>query len=657
MSISNYSRAQQVIRGDDALIIQGEQLHRIPAGDIFPRMTLAARPDPRVYGRGFAMVDEQLQYCTGVAWLTMEEFADPNLITVTATGGTSAITLANRFGFDLWLEDLAAQVTGSGATEDWAPAIQYFHDHLAVPGTAFRLRAKSRVYRLATPINITHGFDLIGQSSEEGPSPGQGTWFDIATTDAAQFTLTTIDSRGFAMRDFGLTQAHPGSAPGWGPTVYPWVFDVQETLGTVVLENVFCAPIYRLMNAYNAGRIQFRGKVWGQVFHRLLEVDFARDVTYFDASIHLWPFWSSDANVLAWQRANGDPFYFKRCDSIHANTIFTYGYHSGIRIGGSASGTTTKLEISTLSTDSTCRGIWIESSANTGPGVQYPPTIHIDRALFNADGITPLDPTIGDSYGLFVEANNCRLYFGYLQVDASAEEALKIIGRSNYIHATELEFFRCIRKGDSSTAFADLGTDATGPNKLAYDKLSITGGTYSNPFIKSGNTGNATTNVLSDRGVGKDSEVRAGWGASGTSSATLNISSPGANCDLSISAKGSGIIYAEKSLRLQEGGTVSARTGQTTATLGVAPVDGGGTGTLAQSTAGNTSLTNNYSGGNLDLSQTGAGKIRCHIGGVVGFQVGAALPGSYADDAAAAAGGVPLYGYYHTSGAVKQRLA
>jgi Pectate lyase superfamily protein len=37
------------------------------------------------------------------------------------------------------------------------------------------------------------------------------------------------------------------------------------------------------------------------------------------------------------------------------------------------------------------------------------------------------------------------------------------------------------------------------------------------------------------------------------------------------------------------------------------------------------------------------------------FSIGAALP-SYANDSAAATGGVPLYGYYQTSGAVKQRL-
>jgi hypothetical protein len=561
-----------------------------------------------------------------VAVPPLQPTGDGSQLQVYAEGTTAVFTLAEQIAREVWIEYFRDYVSGSGDTEDWAPAIQRFHDVFATTGNEFLLRCCSRTYRLASGVSVTHSFAIVGEGYEEGPKDGQGTWFKIDTQDFTPFYLTGLDSRGFLAKSVAFIQTHPeipeGATP-WEPTPYAFLFDVKNTYGTVALENVYLCAIYDVMRARLAGRVQFRGKVWGQVFHSVLDVDKAYDVTHLNADIHIWNFWSSNAKVLTWQKANSQPFYFKRCDSVHANNIFVYGHRCAIRVGGSATeganlgGTITKLEIDCLSSDSTNVGLWIDDTANTSQGVFFPPTVHIDRALLNCDGITGNTPAIGDSYGLKIEANNCRLYFGSLQIDMAAQEAITISGISNIIYAAQIELYRCVRSEDGSSYF-DLGTSVIGPNKLHYDTLFASGGTPANgPYLKPGNGGAIVANIQADIAVDKDVEPRFGWGKAGAASATLSLSTPGDNADFSISAKGTGHIYLEKVVNAQESVNVSARTGQTSAYVAIAPTDGGGSGALAQATAGNTSLTNNYSAGNLDLSQVGSGLIRFNVDGAV----------------------------------------
>ncbi|HYH17883.1 MAG TPA: hypothetical protein VD995_04635 [Azospirillum sp.] len=86
---------------------------------------------------------------------------DGSAVTVTATGGTAARSVAQRFGVVLELEDFGADATG---TNDVASALEAAYAALPAAGGALRLRRGS--YKLATAVSLGgKPFALIGDGT------------------------------------------------------------------------------------------------------------------------------------------------------------------------------------------------------------------------------------------------------------------------------------------------------------------------------------------------------------------------------------------------------------------------------------------------------------------------------------------------------------
>lgn len=212
------------------------------------------------------------------------------------------------------------------------------------------------VFKLNTAIAVTGWSCLQGNGWSEN-IPGihvtyGGSWLHITQTAAPAFTLTTGTARGNIFNNFGMIQDHPAVAPGWAPTVYQPVFFVSNTLGEARFENLFFGGVYQGIYSLNAGRTTIKD-VRGQTFSYMVFMDntAASDTNYADG-VHIWPYWSSSANVLSWQQTNGTVFKYGRVDSVQSDHIFALGYKSCVStVGNVTGGPATGIYVGSLNCD------------------------------------------------------------------------------------------------------------------------------------------------------------------------------------------------------------------------------------------------------------------------------------------------------------------
>ena len=290
---------------------------------------------------------------------------------------------------------------GDGVTND-APAIQAAINDLKTKGGG-TLSFGPRVYRIASAIVLSDAtIRLQGAGFTEGPSPAQGTWLKIDATGFTPFTFTGIYTRGAAVRDIAVAQSHTAALnAAWAPVDYDFVFRVEDCLGGVDFDNVFLSNITRGIYARNSGRLDIR-RLRGQVLRTGVEIDQCLDIPRIH-SVHFWPFWSSDNNIIRWSQANGDAMVFRRCDGVFIDQAFVLGYRSMFRFASSASGITTKFYIGQAYTDFCQYGVWIEANGTEG---QIANLTH-QGEIFNAGG-----PPIAGGSGIFVNASNTRVQVG-----------------------------------------------------------------------------------------------------------------------------------------------------------------------------------------------------------------------------------------------------
>jgi len=87
---------------------------------------------------------------------------------------------------------------------------------------------------------------------------------------------------------------------------------------------------------HTSGRHLVRG-LYGQPLRLGIAVDQCYDIGRV-MDVHFWPFWTIDANILAYIQNNGVSFDFMRTDWEVVQDIFSFGYRVGARFRSSASG-------------------------------------------------------------------------------------------------------------------------------------------------------------------------------------------------------------------------------------------------------------------------------------------------------------------------------
>ncbi|MDI3309380.1 MAG: glycosyl hydrolase family 28-related protein [Acetobacteraceae bacterium] len=367
---------------------------------------------------------------------------------------------------------------GDGTTDD-APAFQAAIDALKAMGGGTLLLGP-RNYRIASPI-LVDGVTvrLQGAGFTEGPGPGQGSWLVIDTPGFTPLTFTGPLARGSAIRDIAVRQIHGAALnENWAPTAHDWVVRVEDCYGGIDIDNLLLSGVNKGIYCRNSGRLDIR-RLRGQVFACGVEIDQCYDVPRLH-SLHFWPFWSDDSNVLRWTQAHGDALVFRRTDGVFIDQAFALGYRSMFRFAASADGVTTKFYIGQAYVDFCKYGVWIEGDGTDGQIAN----LTTQGEVFASGG----QPLAGSS-GLYIGASNSRVQIGNLRVDTVEDNPLRLEGSGNRL---DLFALRCVRynsrsNGAAAIHLADSG--AAAPNTVYLGSPPLLEGPNPGPLTNTGSNG------------------------------------------------------------------------------------------------------------------------------------------------------------------------
>ncbi|EHH67554.1 hypothetical protein [Gluconobacter morbifer] len=320
----------------------------------------------------------------------------------------ATISILSSLAAELQIEWFYKSADGT----DWAPALQRAVTFAATSGLPIALAA--RQYTLASAVSITTAVTIRGRGFQCSPSPSTGTWFIISGTTFNPFSVSSVTARGAIFRDFAVYQTQPGSGTtNWAPTVYPFVFNVTNTLGEVTFDNIFLCNVYDGINCTGSGRLRFRN-VTGQPLHRGIVVDAAYDICRF-SGVHFWTYWTSAASVLSWMQANASAVELQRCDGPDfSGGCFFFGYQAGLLLSSSSNGVTNDLT-GDIVTDCCLYGVHV-----TGNGV----TFQIGRAYCTGEAID--STTLATSVAILIEGQNIVGQIGHLKAYQQGLSAISL---------------------------------------------------------------------------------------------------------------------------------------------------------------------------------------------------------------------------------------
>jgi hypothetical protein len=205
--------------------------------------------------------------------------------------------------------------------------------------------------------------------------PFRGTWLHIRQTT---FTPFTILGTGTTIRGLAFDHDQPAPAAGWTPTDYPHVVDIvtpttccdpQTNVADVSLVNLFFFKAtrgiqQRTQGGWSGARINVSG-LWGQVFLEGLHFAFVADVSRL-TDIHLWPFWSTDAAVMAYSEAHFLGLVVERVDNPFVSNVFVFGAFACIRAVAGGAGSTSLFTAVGVGCDRAVVGLLVEQDNFTG---------------------------------------------------------------------------------------------------------------------------------------------------------------------------------------------------------------------------------------------------------------------------------------------------
>lgn len=368
---------------------------------------------------------------------------------------------------------------GDGTTDD-APAIQAAVNDLKAKGGG-TLQFGARTYRIASPV-LVEGATVRLQGlgfTEGGPGSAQGTWLLVDGTGFTPFTFTGTMARGGGLRDIAVRQTHAAALDAaWAPTSHDWVVRIEDCLGGVDLDNLFLCGVDKGVYCRNSGRLDIR-RLRGQVFTRGVEIDECYDVPRIH-NLHLWPFWSDNANVVRWQQANGDAMVFRRSDGVFVDQAFALGYRSMFRFAASAAGATTKFYIGQAYVDFCRYGVWVEADGTDGQIANL--TTHGE--IFASGG----QPLAG-SHGLRLAATGARVQVGNLRVDSVEDNPIRVEGSGNRLDVFALRCVRYNSRGNGAAAIHVADSGAAAPNAVYLGAPPLLEGPSPGPLVNAGTNG------------------------------------------------------------------------------------------------------------------------------------------------------------------------
>lgn len=412
-----------------------------------------------------------------------------------------------------------------GATND-APVIATMVNSIA-PGKPARVQLPPGVCVIASLATLTGPALIEGHGGGPEGTPGtNGTWLRVTRPDAG-FVLTGPAIRGAAVRNLGVMQDHPPPAPGWVPTPYDYVFRVVDTYGAVTFDNIMFAGVNKGIFASNAGRLHI-GTVFGQFYTTGLEMDALYDVNRID-HLHCWPFASTAAPVLDWQRDHADCVISRRVDGLAVGDLFTFGTRSGITLASGAAGPTSAFQVSNLYADLVRYGALVTGDTTSGQFSNIV-TTHLDFTSGAAQA------RIAGSAGIRVEAAGTVLGVNQLRTDNVESNAVQVLGSNNRLNLDQGSILGWNSKNDSSPAVlaGDGGTGGTNVVQLGMP-LILRGG--AGPSVSATGNSVVTRSMVMNEAGNPVNEPR---GFSAPSGVGVSVTATGADPSIEMVLAGKG---------------------------------------------------------------------------------------------------------------------
>lgn len=233
--------------------------------------------------------------------------------------------------------------------------------------------------------------------------PRRGTWIHLTSPS---FNPFTFEASNITVEDMAFDQDHPASAPGWAATDYPYVFTIQNPVGWLVsditFKNVFFWKINKGVHqasvaSQSSARMNFYD-VYGQFFREGIFLAFNSDVSRFH-NVHLWPFWSADADVMKFSEEHLVGFRFWRVDNPNMTNIFVFGAKDSLLLESNAIGPTSLLLATNVGSDRSVRGLTV---------TQDNATIRLTNFYHASGGVGAID--LPGSAGIFLNGTNNNLF-------------------------------------------------------------------------------------------------------------------------------------------------------------------------------------------------------------------------------------------------------
>ena len=353
---------------------------------------------------------------------------------------------------------------GDGVTDDTA-AIQAAINFASANNLGAEVFFPPGVYRTTAVINITGAVTIRGVYSRAlnlNTTPrGGGTWFYLDHTGKGFSMITPGGSvvGDIYFSNIGTYRNQPEAGAGWAPNNHDYDFWLQGVQDVTWDDVILLNPTKGISSTGSGGRLNFY-KLRGQPFQVGVYIDNAYDVCRFD-QIHFWPFWSQNANVTAYTKANLNSVNLLRCDNPMISNFFTLGSLNGILISQGANGTTSKLHLVNADFDETCTALNVEASV-VGATVQL-------------DNVTHLGSPLANSRLAFIQGSSNNICLGSSRTTGCSQEVIRVSGASNTINIAECVVGTWATAGGAISAFYVSATSRI--NFAIPPLLGVNGGT------------------------------------------------------------------------------------------------------------------------------------------------------------------------------------
>lgn len=443
--------------------------------------------------------------------------------------GAQARLITDRFKEGIVSLDDYKFAVDTGDSAPWQRA----HDALGNRGGIIQLPARDLVWN--TPCTISNPVWTRGMGWCENDVPalgGQGTRVIISSPAFTPFYMTDFTGRGARFGDFTLKQTQVPYGPGWSPTPYPPVFNCFNTFGSIIIENILCNSVCKLLLSDLSGRPTLNN-IWGQFWNYLIDIDRCLDCPRI-TNIHAFPFAGTEQNSLSYAQANQNLIILKRADTLFADNIFQIFGNCAILFAkgvDAANNCTYRFKVGKIQSDCSRYGIY--STADT-TGI----TGTIES--LDVQGVQNQDissASIPNSQGIHLEGTNHDIMIGSFATEFQASSGVFIGGSGNRV-AIGNSLFRSWGRIDNAPALTVL--NATPANTIRFGTLPKFVGTANANIVNGG------TNAVID-GVGPlayTAAVSATSGALTTATATAKYNRVGkqvtVNFNINIADNGTG---------------------------------------------------------------------------------------------------------------------